>query len=466
MKVAFVASEAIPHAKTGGLADVAGTLPVYLKKIGIDTSIFLPKYRGMKGSFLCNVEIEMRERLKIRIYTDGIYYFIDYPEFFDRQGLYGSEKGDYPDNCERFTLFCKAVSEFIENNGYDLVHCHDWQTGLIPVYVKLKGINAKTVFTIHNLGYQGQFSISNSAVLDIPQDYFGSEGMEHHGKINFLKTGILHSDVITTVSENYAKEIQTPDLGFGLDAVLRKRSRSLIGIINGIDYNLWNPRTDDFIYQKYDNYENKQKNKICLSNECNIELQRPLIGMISRIADQKGFDLLMKAFDSIVHMGFNLVLLGVGDEHYYGKLRTYERVYPHRVSINIKFDNKLAHRIYAGSDFFLMPSKYEPCGLGQLISLKYGTVPVVRKTGGLADSIAEFDRDAMSGNGFLFAEYAAEDLLRALAESYEVYSNKDIFKILSEKCMSYDFSWDASAEKYRSLYESLSSLKPRNLSSR
>ncbi len=455
MNVAFVASEAIPYAKTGGLADVVGTLPAYLRKIAINTSIFLPKYRGIKGSLVRDLQVEMKKKLRVRVYAEGNFYFIDYPEFFDRQGLYGSEKGDFPDNCERFTLFCKAVTEFIKNNGYDLIHCHDWQTGLIPLYARLMGISAQTVFTIHNLGYQGQFPNSKLPVLGIPKQYFDSEGLEHHGGINFLKAGILCSDVVTTVSENYAREIQTPDLGFGLDGVLRKRTDSLVGIINGIDYDLWNPQIDEFIYQKYHDFENKQKNKAGLSKECNIEFQKPLIGMISRIADQKGFDLLMKVFDSIIDMGFNFVLLGVGDEQYHYKLRKYEELYPHKVSINIKFDNKLAHRIYAGSDFFLMPSRYEPCGLGQLISLKYGAVPVVRKTGGLADSIIEFDSDAMSGNGFLFAKHTAEDLLEALTKSYETYCNKDIFRVLSEKCMSYDFSWDASAEKYRRLYLSL-----------
>ncbi len=455
MKVAFVASEAIPYKKTGGLADVVGTLPVHLNKLGIKTSLFLPRYKGIKGSFVRDIQIEMKEKYIVKVYAAGDVYFIDYPEFFKRDGLYGTEKGDYPDNCERFTLFCKAVTQLIKRGGYDIVHCHDWQTGLIPLYMKSDNIDTKRVFTIHNLGYQGRFPSSKFPILGLPKEYFNPEAIEFYGDINFLKAGILYSNIVTTVSGNYAKEIQTPELGFGLDGVLRKRSNNLIGIINGIDYNLWNPKTDDLIYHKYNDFNGKQKNKACLTEECNIDGRRPLIGMVSRIADQKGFDIIIKAFDDIIDMGFSFILLGFGDEHYHNKLKTFESIYPNKMSINIKFDNKLAHRIYAGSDFFLMPSQYEPCGLGQLISLKYGTVPIVRKTGGLADTITDFDPDTLSGNGFVFKQHSSTDLLKALSKSYEIYCNEDAFKILSEKCMDYNFSWEESAKKYKQLYESL-----------
>jgi len=455
MKVAFVASEAIPYAKTGGLADVAGTLPVHLKNLGIRTALFLPKYTGINGTVVDQLHIDLNTRYTVHVYTDGDAYFIDYPEFFERDGLYGTQEGDFPDNCERYTLFCKAVAELITRDCYDIVHCHDWQTGLIPLYLKLDHAPAKSVFTIHNLGYQGIFAQEKFSILGLDKEYFNPEGIEFYGKVNFLKAGILYSDVVTTVSETYAKEIQTPELGFKLDGVLRKRKSELVGILNGIDYSLWNPVADDLIYQKYDDFEGKQRNKRALTEAFHLDPQKPLIGMVSRIADQKGFDILFKIFDDMMLIGYNFILLGFGEEEYHQKLKKYESVYPCRASINIKFDNKLAHRIYAGSDFFLMPSRYEPCGLGQLISLKYGTVPVVRSTGGLADTVQEFDLSTKSGNGFLFQRYVGRDLLDALLRGRETFYRRDLFRTLSENCMKYDFSWEASAQKYRQLYKSI-----------
>jgi starch synthase len=383
------------------------------------------------------------------------YYFIDHADYFSRPGLYGTEKGDFPDNCERFTLFDRAVAEIITRDSYDIVHCHDWQTGLIPLYLKISEHIIPSVFTIHNLGYQGRFPRSKYRFLDISDAYFTPEGIEYYGDFNILKAGILYSNAVTTVSENYAQEIQTPDLGFGLDGVLRARADGIKGIINGIDYGQWNPGTDDLIYQQYTEYRGKQTNKQRLIDECCLLHDRPLIGMVSRIAEQKGFDILMKAFDAIVDMGFNIIILGFGDEAYHKKLVTLANIYPRRVSVSIKFDNRLAHRIYAGSDFFLMPSRYEPCGLGQLISLKYGTVPIVRKTGGLADTIMDYDMVSAQGNGFSFTEHNCEHMLEAISRSMMVYNSDERFKALSEKCMTFDFSWAKSAEKYARLYESI-----------
>jgi starch synthase len=455
MKVAFVASEATPHAKTGGLADVVGTLPHHLQKLGIETTIFMPRYQAIKGERLQTMNITMQQKYPVAILKSDNYRFIDYPPFFEREGLYGTESGDYKDNCERFTLFCKAVTQLVTDADYDIVHCHDWQSALIPLYVRLRSQNIKTVFTIHNLGYQGKFPGSQFPLLGLDRKYFSPEGIEFYGDMNFLKAGIIYSDIVTTVSENYAREIQTPDYGFGLEGVLKEKGDNLKGIINGIDYNQWNPQTDELIYETYDDVKGKQNNKVQLTTECNIDPHRPLIGMVSRIAGQKGFDILIKAFDEIVDTGFNIVVLGFGEEQYYEKLRRFEDVYTGRVSINIKFDNKCAHRIYAGSDFFLMPSRYEPCGLGQLISLKYGTVPIARKTGGLADTITEFQSDTHSGNGFLFTEYSAKALLAAIQRAYAVYKNRDVFTALSKHCMEYNFSWEESAKKYKTLYQSL-----------
>jgi starch synthase len=455
MKIAFVASEALPHAKTGGLADVAGTLPGHLNKLGVETVTFLPKYQGINGTCIDELDIEMHGQHHVRVFQDGGFCFIDYPEFYEREGLYGTAKGDFPDNCERFTLFCKAVTALLEKGHFDVVHCHDWQAGLIPLYMREKTIPAKSVFTIHNLGYQGKFPESKFPLLGINKSYFTPSGIEYYGDINFLKAGILYADRVTTVSETYAREIQTPELGFGLDGVLRTRRAQLVGIINGIDYNQWNPETDAHISSTYGDHAGKQANRDFLVRECHLDPCVPLIGMVSRIAAQKGFDILAKAFDDMMTMGFGFVLLGFGDEEYHKKLKRFESVYRRRVCVNIKFDNTLAHRIYAGSDFFLMPSQYEPCGLGQLISLRYGTVPIVRATGGLADTVKDFHSETMHGNGFIFTDYTSKALAAALSRAHDVYTQNEVFRQLTEKCMSYDFSWKESAKKYLAMYESL-----------
>ncbi len=459
MKVAFVASEAIPYAKTGGLADVVGSLPLYLGKLGIKVHIYLPKYRGVKGLLIHKMQVSMGDTYDVGIYKLEDFFFVDYPPFFERKGLYGTEAGDFPDNFERFTLFCKAVAQVLTEADYDIVHCHDWQTALIPLYLLLDEKKTKSIFTIHNLGYQGKFPSAKFPLLGLEEEFFTAEGIEYYGEINFLKAGILYSDAVTTVSENYAREIQTPEFGFGLDGVLRRRKGDLYGIINGINYEIWNPETDGLIYEKYKDYAGKLKNKSCLAREFKIDDTKPLIGMVSRIAAQKGFDILVEALEPILALGFNIIVLGVGDEELHERLSELSQVYKNRLTIQIKFDNQLAHRIYAGSDFFLMPSAYEPCGLGQLISLRYGTVPVVHRTGGLADTVKEFNAAAMSGNGFLFEEYSSQDLVKVLARAKAVYSDQRLFKNLSEQCMRYDFSWNESARRYKNLYESL--LRPR-----
>ena len=455
MNVLFAASEALPHAKTGGLADVIGALPIFLKKLGLRVNVVMPRYRGMEGSLGDRLTIDLGKPVEVSIYEKDSFLFVDHPPFFDREGLYGTSQGDYDDNCERYTLFCKTVAEIVRRNEIDVVHCHDWQTGMIPLYAKHLKPDVKTVFTIHNLGYQGRFPAQKFGLLGIDNGYFTPDGIEYYGDINFLKAGIVYADRVTTVSQNYAMEIQTPELGFGLDGVLRQRKNDLSGIINGIDYAVWNPATDTWIPEPYHDFSGKQNNKICLGQECDLRCDRPVIGMVSRIADQKGFDLIVKIFDDMMRLGFNFILLGVGDDTYHHKLKQFEQVYPARVSVTLKFDERLAHRIYAGSDFFLMPSQYEPCGLGQLISLKYGTVPIVRQTGGLADTVTEFDPMQQTGNGFLFKAYTPDALLDALSRAYQAFTNAEAFASLSDRCMRYDFSWDESAKKYQRLYESL-----------
>lgn len=455
MRVAFVASEAVPYAKTGGLADVIGALPPALTELGIETTIIMPRYRSIAANKKDVIRLtEAGTTLASTVEQDGA-IFIDHPGFFDRDGLYGDENGDYPDNCERFVLFCKAVMQVVEQKRYDIVHCHDWQSGLVPLYSRIKGSTAKSIFTIHNLGYQGKFDRSKFPLLGIDEKYFAPEGLELYGDMSFLKAGIMYADRVTTVSENYAREIQTPELGFGLDGVLRARRRDLHGIINGIDYREWDPGADGLLYETYEDFDGKQRNKLRLCEEYGLDAQPPLIGIVSRIAGQKGFDILVKAVNDIIRLGYNMIILGSGEEAYHVELTRLANARPRRLSVNIRFDNALAHRIYAGSDFFLMPSLYEPCGLGQLISLRYGTVPIVRKTGGLADTVFEFDAASMSGNGFLFTPYSSGALVDAAARALGVYAAPETFKKLSDNCRKYDYSWSRSAQKYGDLYKKL-----------
>jgi starch synthase len=455
MRVLFVASEAVPHAKTGGLADVVGALPQYLNDLGIQTTTLMPKYKGISAPIEKKITVRMNDSYNVGVCRQGDFLFVDYPDFFEREGLYGNSKGDYVDNCERFTLFCMTALQLVQDEGYDVVHCHDWQSGLLPLYVKRARLGAKSIFTIHNLGYQGRFPKSRLPMLGLDKSYLTPEGLEFYDDISFLKAGIVYADMVTTVSESYAQEIQTPQLGFGLEGVLRMRADDLHGIINGIDYAQWNPESDDLLYANYSDFHGKQKNKARLCEDNRLDAGRPLIGMVSRIAGQKGFDILVCAMDEIITLGFNMIILGFGEESYHKKLQKLADIYDGRLSVNIKFDNRLAHRIYAGCDFFLMPSLYEPCGLGQLISLRYGTVPIVRKTGGLADTVFEFNRADVSGNGFLLAEHTGQAIVGAVERAARVFRDTEIFRELSENCMRYNYSWSESAKKYQKLYHAV-----------
>lgn len=452
MKIALVASEAVPYAKTGGLADVTGALSVYLRRLGLETTLYLPRYRGIEAKYVTEIEIPFGPAPKVKVFRRDNAVFIDHPAFYDRDGLYGTSAGDYPDNLERFTAFNRAVEYLIQRDPVDIVHCHDWQAGLLPLYLKHDGLAVKTVFTVHNLGYQGRFPAGRYQLLGLPSDYFTPDGLEFFGDMNFLKSGIVYSDALTTVSDTYSREIQTPELGCGLDGVVRRRRGHLYGITNGIDYALWNPATDAALERPYQDFAGKARNKRALVQECNIDYTRPLIGMVSRIAGQKGFDILADVFDEIIRMGYCFVLLGFGEESYMSKFKEYEQIYNTQVSVTLKFDDRQARRIYAGSDFFLMPSLYEPCGLGQLIGLRYGAIPVVRRTGGLADTVQEFDPGTMAGNGFLFDDYSGPALLQALERAVHVYGQPELFTALTEAGMRGDYSWDRSAIKYWDLY--------------
>jgi starch synthase len=456
MKIAFCASEIVPFAKTGGLADVAGALPVALEKEGQEIVIIMPRYKS--------ADIK---KFGLKVCGNGVYlgilgkdirvYFIDKKEYFYRDGLYGDKSGDYADNLERFSYYCRRSLELLKEINFkpDIIHCHDWQTSLIPVYLKTLYAqdkffkNTRTLLTIHNIGYQGLFPKEEFGKLGLDWSIFSLEGVEFYGNINLLKGGIVFSDIINTVSQTYAKEIQTEEFGFGLQGLLNERRDKVFGILNGVDYDVWNPRTDKFISVNYsqDSFFNKEKNKIDLLSSCVLPIKKntPLLGIVSRLAQQKGFDIIAKGMEEICRLGLQIIILGTGDLRYQQILTGLAAKYPESVSVNFRFDDPLAHKIYAGADIFLMPSRYEPCGLGQLISLRYGTVPVVFKTGGLADTVS-------SDNGFIFEDYSKEGLLKSIKDALSVYRHRDKWEALVKRAMQYDFSWESQAKKYVKLY--------------
>ena len=456
MKIAICASEAVPFAKTGGLADVAGALPLALEERGEEVIIVMPRYKAIQGP---KFKIQ-RLKKDISYSTTGKnikVYFIENDTFFNRDGLYGEKSGDYKDNLDRFSYYSKRTLELLKDINYkaDIIHVHDWQSALIPVYLKNLYINdifyknTKTIFTIHNIGYQGLFPKEEFPKLNLDWSLFNMEGLEFYDKINILKGGIVFSDIINTVSPTYSKEIQTKDFGFGLEGILSKRRDSVFGILNGLDYSIWDPQTDKFIAKNYSgqNIEDKYKNKENLQKSCKLPIKKdaPLFGIVSRLAQQKGFDILAEAIDKICKMDLQLVILGTGDLKYHLILEEMVKKYPKVISLHLKFDDSLAHNIYAGSDIFLMPSKYEPCGLGQIISLKYATIPLVFKTGGLADTVTE-------DNGFIFDNYKKENLLKAMDEAIEAFKNKKKWSGRMQRAMQCNFSWEESAKKYLELY--------------
>ncbi len=456
MNILFCSSEVVPFAKTGGLADVAAALPLALKRRGHKVKITLPKYKMVKEE---NNTASIGEDIKV--------HFIQNDKLYMRDGLYGDESGDYSDNLERFVFYCRQTLELVKSQGFkpDIIHCNDWQTGLIPVYLKtlysqdefFKG--TKTVFTIHNLAYSGAFPKEEFSKTGLPDSLFSVEGLEFYGKFSLLKGGLVFSDVLTTVSPTYAREIQTEEFGCGMEGILKERTKDLHGILNGIDYDIWDPAKNNSIYKNYssESLSDKYINKEGLISELGIELAKdvPLVGSVGRLAFQKGYDLLAEIIDELCKMNIPIILLGTGDKKYHDIFEKIAQRHKNKLSINLYFDAALAQKIYAGSDIFLMPSRYEPCGLGQMISFKYGTVPLARKTGGLADTIVEYDSQNKQGNGFLFKEANASALLGAIKKAIDAYSDKNKWQSLIRRCMQYDFSWDRSAKEYNEVYEGL-----------
>jgi starch synthase len=392
-------------------------------------------------------------------------YFIQYDPFFDRAELYHNAEGDYRDNDQRFAFFCRAVMELGISLGqsWDIIHSHDWHTGLVPVYLKTLYAqeavyrHCRSVFTIHNLAYQGLFPRASLECTGLPESLFTAEGVEFWGRLSFLKSGLMFADWINTVSPTYAQEIQTSELGHGLDGLLRQRKHELSGILNGVDYTLWNPQTDPYLPIHFQAHELERKQE--LKAEL-LEEQRlfalpgaPLLAMVSRLDEQKGLDILEEAADSILSLNVHLVILGTGTRKFHEYLLHLKSKFARKLSVNLAFNNELAHRIYAASDIFLMPSRYEPCGLGQLIAMRYGSVPVVRSTGGLADTVTEFD--GVHGNGFAFQEYTGHALATAVRHACDLYQNREVWQKVARNAMLSDFSWERAAGDYHVLYHRL-----------
>ena len=476
MKILFVASEGLPFSKTGGLADVVEALPKALVAMGHEVSVVLPRYRNTKASavVLPSLTIPTGDGLRFPAVADGTavagvrYFFVDDPDYFDRDQLYSVQGKDYPDNAERFAEFSRAAVE-IAKHVYpaDVIHCHDWQSALVPVLLRtlyesdpvLRGV--PVVFTIHNMGYHGLYPREALKRLGLPEKLFHMDAMEFYGKVNFLKGALVFADYLTTVSRKYAQEIQTPEYGHGLEGVIHQRAEHLFGILNGVDYSAWSPETDTFIAARYSPKDLSGK-RVCKRDLLvqfglpvdTLGIARPLIGIVSRFADQKGFDLIAQVANELLSEDLSIVALGAGEPKHEQLFRELATRFPGKIGVKIAYDNALAHKIEAGSDMFLMPSRYEPCGLNQIYSLKYGTVPVVRATGGLDDTIEPFDPRTGYGTGFKFEAYSGQALLACLRQALRTFHNEKAWQQIQANGMAKDFSWHASAAEYVRLYES------------
>ncbi|MFN3479096.1 MAG: glycogen synthase GlgA [Thermodesulfovibrionales bacterium] len=464
-------SEAVPYAKTGGLADVTGSLLREYLRLGEEAYLFLPLYRTVRNNFVVrssgiSINIRLGERLiKGQVFSiDDRVFLIECDEFFDRDELYGTPHGDFPDNAQRFIFFSKAIIESLMTMGLrpDIIHCNDWQTAMIPLYLKTLYKDyfrqTATVMTIHNMGYQGVFDSSLMNLTGLGWEWFNMEGIEFYGKINFLKAGLISADIITTVSNQYAKEILTSEYGHALDGVLRKRAKDIRGILNGIDTEEWNPATDRFLPQRFNHHDSGKK--ICkdeLIKECRLTIDKeaPIISFIGRLSRQKGIDILSESIESIVSLGPGIIILGKGDAEFEDKVKRSGESYKGKVYVRIGYDEPFAHRVYAGSDIFVMPSRYEPCGLGQMIAMRYGTIPVARKTGGIVDTIEDYNPLTNSGTGFLFEGFSSDAMLCSIRLAISAFGCKDRWIGLIKRAMEKDFSWKRSATEYIDLYESL-----------
>ena len=481
MRILFVASEGLPFSKTGGLADVIEALPKALVSLGHEVAILLPRYRNTKtvGIATPSMTVPIGETLRFPAVLEGgalhgvLYNFVDDVEYFDRDQLYGIAGKDYPDNAERFAEFCGAAIEFCKQVWMpEVIHCHDWQTGLVPVLLRTRYANdpavraVPVVFTIHNMGYHGAFPREAMKRIGLPESLFGINELEFYGRVNFLKGALIFSDRLTTVSPKYAEEIRTAEYGHGLDGVIRNQADRLSGVLNGVDYTTWSPERDKVIAAHYSPKDLSGKlackrDLIAAIGLPSAAVDKPLIGIVSRFAGQKGFDLIEQIAADLTAEDLTFVALGVGEPKYEKFLRELAKAFPAKVAVKVAYDNVLAHKIEAAADIFLMPSHYEPCGLNQIYSLKYGTVPVVRATGGLDDTIEAYDPTTGRGTGFKFEAYDGPSLLAAIHEALSVFRNEPAaWRQIQLNGMNKDFSWQVSAAEYLKLYDA--AVKSRN----
>jgi starch synthase len=475
-KILFVTSEAHPLIKTGGLADVSGSLPKALAELSQDIRILIPYYQALKTfgnvRYVCSLRVDNRSVniLETRMPESNLLvWLVDYPTFFNYPGNpYVDENGNaWENNAERFALFCRVAVEVAMDRVHqdwkpDVVHCNDWQSALVPAFLSLEENRPKTVFTIHNLAYQGLFPASTAAALNLPGQLLSPEGLEFHSLLSFIKGGLVYSDRITTVSPTYAMEIQTPDFGYGLEGLLRYRNHVLSGILNGIDLEQWNPESDPLITHTYtaQTLAAKKANKTELQKRFSLPVtdQIPLFGLIGRLVEQKGIDMILDSLPAILEMPLQIVLLGSGEKSMERKLTHYAQLYPERIAVTVGYDEALAHLIEAGSDIFLMPSRFEPCGLNQMYSQRYGTLPLVRRTGGLADTVVDAVPQTIEDNsatGIVFDEATAGSLLEAVKRAAILYGNPKAWEQMQINGMSKDFSWERSARQYLDLYRGL-----------
>lgn len=476
MRILIASPEAVPFVKTGGLADVAGALCGEFRKMRKEARIILPLYKEIREGKTPLLDTGIAIRVPVgdrvvdgRVFSDqGSAFFIECDEFFARQELYGTPEGDYSDNAARFIFFSRGILEACKALDFkpDIIHCNDWQTALVPLYLRTLYradrffANTATVLTIHNLGYQGIFPAADMSVMNVGWEFFRPEGIEFYGKINFLKAGIISADILTTVSTGYAKEILHEEYGFGLEGLLRTRAGDLFGVVNGIDYDEWDPSKDKSIPANY-SYTDISGKAVCkrevikslFKTSGNKAVRAPLISLVGRLSEQKGLDLVIRCIREVLSYDVRLAVLGKGDELYHKSFLEISRRFQDKFSLTIGFDETLAHRIYAGSDFLLMPSKYEPCGLGQLISLRYGCVPVARRTGGLADTIQDYEPLSSTGTGFLFSDFTASAMQDALKRAFCVYTDNGKLTRMIREGMKSDFSWKKSARRYVELYK-------------
>lgn len=487
LKILFLSSEVAPFAKTGGLADVSSSLPKALRELGHEVRIMMPKYKvvnerkfvlreviRLKDIPLAMGDDEVKINVKSAFTMDPIKiqtYFIDHRPYFHRDELYVDAKTgqEYPDNAERFILFAKGVLETLKILSWqpNVIHCNDWQTSLIPFLMKTQYKDDEffkkisTLLTIHNVEFQGNFPPEKYKKTNADESIFKTgSNLEYYEKFSFLKTGIYYSDYVTTVSEQYAVELQSSEeYGMGFEGIFKDIKKKFSGIVNGIDYTVWDPETDEKIPVKYTygKVNLKKENKVELLKRFNLEYKEgvPVLGIVSRLTEQKGFDLLEEIAEDLFKMDIRMVVIGLGERKYQKMFDTLKKKYKGRIGVKFTFDEDLSHLLEAGSDIFLMPSKFEPCGLNQLFSLRYGTVPVVRKVGGLADTITEFDKKTEKGNGFVFTKYASKDFLAAIKRALKLYENPKTWKKILKNGMKQDFSWNSSAKKYSKIYEKI-----------